>query len=644
MQFGPKYVFTQEIVQERPYKVGIMVFAIVMLLALGLFTFVPAILMRYTMVLHVAQLQVVMPLPVSPRSSPLSSLLSSHPSSHLSSPPSSHHISPLLSPLITPLLSSSPSSHLSSSDLPTSPLPQDVEVVRHSMIECQEEETNFWREAFAGDGHEGGGRGGGGDGEGGHNSDDFSGLAEQSTASTLTSSTEGGHGHGHGHGHGQGQGHGGLTPSNSDASGMGGGASSSSSVDASEGAKSSVVVPADSAAARESASSLAGGGAGGSQHEGSVVHPGACRNPFRPVARFLDQPAMVKVSLFLIMVNFFLVVLTAVVRDGERASCSADGVAPCPMATSKNLAHLDIGFAYLFVLEVLLRGLGKPREFARSPWDIVDAVVVISYAVITTLLNAKLISAEELSALVVARVMRLARFHRFVQAMKRTEEHNTEVARQLEQHEEEEGAVALDGSHGSHGSLRDARPTTSAEVDYEVGTHVLHPTRGSGRVVEHMADGRFKVAFESGEVHRYKPASLPKLARDNGNGTAAQRSKSRREGDGARRSDEAIERGKVQGEIFCAEAGGRSLSRKKKAAAGGGHDQREIPPAQAIDSARGFGSGGSSCSSGSCGGGAGGGGSDGGGALCRTCSDGTSAAAAGGSGQGITRPLDALEA
>ena len=46
-------------------------------------------------------------------------------------------------------------------------------------------------------------------------------------------------------------------------------------------------------------------------------------------------------------------------------------------------------------------------------------------------------------------------------------------------------------------------------------------------MVEHMADGRFKVTFESGEVHRYKPGSLQKLARDNGTAVGLQKSRRR---------------------------------------------------------------------------------------------------------------------
>ena len=44
--------------------------------------------------------------------------------------------------------------------------------------------------------------------------------------------------------------------------------------------------------------------------------------------------------------------------------------------------------------------------------------------------------------------------------------------------------------------------------------------------MEHMTDGRVRVAFESGEEHRYKPSSLHKLMLDDG--TAAGQQKSRR--------------------------------------------------------------------------------------------------------------------
>ena len=38
-----------------------------------------------------------------------------------------------------------------------------------------------------------------------------------------------------------------------------------------------------------------------------------------------------------------------------------------------------------------------------------------------------------------------------------------------------------------------------------------HESRGAGTVVEQMADGRTRVAFDSGEEHRYRPSSMHKL-------------------------------------------------------------------------------------------------------------------------------------
>ena len=48
---------------------------------------------------------------------------------------------------------------------------------------------------------------------------------------------------------------------------------------------------------------------------------------------------------------------------------------------------------------------------------------------------------------------------------------------------------------------------------FAVGTRVRHVTRGAGTVSDHMPDGsgRTSVAFDNGEVHRYKPKSTHKL-------------------------------------------------------------------------------------------------------------------------------------
>ena len=44
-----------------------------------------------------------------------------------------------------------------------------------------------------------------------------------------------------------------------------------------------------------------------------------------------------------------------------------------------------------------------------------------------------------------------------------------------------------------------------------IGTRVDHPEHGPGTVLEHMGDGRTRIAFDNGEEHRYKPASLHKI-------------------------------------------------------------------------------------------------------------------------------------
>jgi hypothetical protein len=43
------------------------------------------------------------------------------------------------------------------------------------------------------------------------------------------------------------------------------------------------------------------------------------------------------------------------------------------------------------------------------------------------------------------------------------------------------------------------------------GARVRHKTRGAGTIIELMEDGRTRVAFDDGEEHRYKPASMKKL-------------------------------------------------------------------------------------------------------------------------------------
>ncbi len=52
---------------------------------------------------------------------------------------------------------------------------------------------------------------------------------------------------------------------------------------------------------------------------------------------------------------------------------------------------------------------------------------------------------------------------------------------------------------------------TPQAVEYKVGTTVKHITRGLGKVVDLLPDGRVRVHFANGEDHRYKPSSMHKL-------------------------------------------------------------------------------------------------------------------------------------
>ena len=57
---------------------------------------------------------------------------------------------------------------------------------------------------------------------------------------------------------------------------------------------------------------------------------------------------------------------------------------------------------------------------------------------------------------------------------------------------------------------------TNFHFKYEVGARILHDSRGPGRVIENMEDGRTRIAFDSGDEHRYKSASMHKIVRDFG--------------------------------------------------------------------------------------------------------------------------------
>ena len=55
-----------------------------------------------------------------------------------------------------------------------------------------------------------------------------------------------------------------------------------------------------------------------------------------------------------------------------------------------------------------------------------------------------------------------------------------------------------------------------------VGSRVRHAVRGEGTVAEHLADGRTRVEFDSGDAHRYHKHSLHKFTRLPASGTSRQ--------------------------------------------------------------------------------------------------------------------------
>lgn len=54
----------------------------------------------------------------------------------------------------------------------------------------------------------------------------------------------------------------------------------------------------------------------------------------------------------------------------------------------------------------------------------------------------------------------------------------------------------------------------STTFPFALRERVVHGVRGAGTVVEHMSDGRTRIAFDSGEEHTYRPSSLHRLVRE----------------------------------------------------------------------------------------------------------------------------------
>ena len=55
-------------------------------------------------------------------------------------------------------------------------------------------------------------------------------------------------------------------------------------------------------------------------------------------------------------------------------------------------------------------------------------------------------------------------------------------------------------------------PPSPAVKDYFVGATVSHTEHGAGKVECFLPDGRIKIEFDNGSVHRYRPESAHKIS------------------------------------------------------------------------------------------------------------------------------------
>ena len=144
--------------------------------------------------------------------------------------------------------------------------------------------------------------------------------------------------------------------------------------------------------------------------------------------------------LTLLLVDFFISVLASVVRQDQAAFCVAQGYDDCDglaayaeagsgfaeqvltrsLTNFESLANgletMSLIIAYIFVIDVAGRFAAGPRDFMSSPWDVFDALIVVGYAIALPILNG-LDANESLGPILLLRVLRLLRFHRFVYAM-----------------------------------------------------------------------------------------------------------------------------------------------------------------------------------------------------------------------------------
>jgi len=156
------------------------------------------------------------------------------------------------------------------------------------------------------------------------------------------------------------------------------------------------------------------------------------------VDEIMNSRTAVQCFLLLLIIDFSIAVLALVVRD-DKSSYALDyrttfnmSNMTDPMHTGfletvadmEDFAHrLDLCclvIAFVFVAEVLVLFMISPSSFLASPWDVFDAVLMIGYAIVLPILQGDVPSEDAFGNVLVLRIMRLLRFHRFVMAMTST--------------------------------------------------------------------------------------------------------------------------------------------------------------------------------------------------------------------------------
>ena len=226
----------------------------------------------------------------------------------------------------------------------------------------------------------------------------------------------------------------------------------------------------DKGSAGKSAGAVAAGGGfhsptGGSPPGGGADSPGErpsiwvrawgkVPKDWEEFETFANSSGVMNVFLALLLIDFFISVLASVLRTDQAefciahciGSCLTDPSLPLPGSARESIdaclargegrsghaivsemdgigkvAHAleitDLAIAFLFVVDVLMRFVASPRDFITSPWDVFDAAVVLAYAIIAPVLHATSGASEGLGTVLLLRVLRLLRFHRFVYAM-----------------------------------------------------------------------------------------------------------------------------------------------------------------------------------------------------------------------------------